>query len=214
MPTGDEGLSRAPLLLVAAASALSLCAPAPARACSIAGPPIHVVDPAMQATDQTAPTLAPLDAPTVARGFAPGGCSRSSSSCDDIGIIQVFPKAMDDMTAADRIGYRLTLAAGVLPSGLTLPADAIELEPGYPYLRLTWVDGASDNQDAFEFTLAIVAIDLAGNESTPQAIVVGDGGAPRGGCRLSPGRAPGPAEILLALLGLALAARRRRGAPT
>jgi MYXO-CTERM domain-containing protein len=207
-------MSRAPVFLVAAAITTAIGAPAPARACSFAGPPVHVVDPAMQATDQTAPMLKPLDAPTVARGFAPGACSGSASSCDDIGIIQVFPNATDDMTAADRIGYRLTLAAGVLPSGLTLPADAIDLEPGYPYLRLTWVDGASDNQDAFEFTLAIVAIDLAGNESTPQAIVVGDGGAPRGGCRLSPGRSPGPPEILLALLGLALAARRRRRART
>jgi MYXO-CTERM domain-containing protein len=203
-------MRRPAVFLVIAGVAGAAARPAPARACSIAVPPIHVLDPAMQATDQTPPTLPPTSVPAIARGYAPSGCSGSASTCDDIGIVSLFPNAMDDVTPPERIGFRITLAGGALPSGFTLPADAIEQDPGSA-LRLTWVDGATDNQDAIDFTLSIIAIDLAGNESTPQTVVVRDSGAPAGGgCRHSSGRAPGPAEIFLGLLGLTLAGRRRR----
>jgi hypothetical protein len=154
----------------------------------------------------------------IARGFAPGGCSGSSSSCDDIGIVQIQPKATDDMTPAEKIGFRVTLAAGALPSGLTLPADTIDLPPGYPFVGLTWVDGATDNQDPLDFTLSIIAVDLAGNESGPQTVVVHDDGGGSGGssCQLSSGRSgrsghtPLPAAICLTFFALLVAARRRR----
>jgi hypothetical protein len=211
-------MRRAPGLFVAAASALPLFAPAPARACSVAAPTTHVVDPAMQATDQMPPTLSPIPAPVIGRGFAPGGCSGSSSSCDDIGVIQIEPKATDDMTPAEKIGFRITLAAGTLPSGLTLPADAIDLPPGFPFVGLTWVDGATNDQDPLDFTLSIVAVDLAGNESAPQTVVVHDDGGGSGGssCQLASGRSgrsgrtPTPAAICLTFFALLVAARRRR----
>jgi hypothetical protein len=211
-------MRRAPVLFAAAASALPLFAPAPARACNVAAPTAHVVDPAMQATDQMAPTLSPIPAPVIGRGFAPAGCSGSSSSCDDIGVIQIEPKATDDMTPADRIGFRITLAAGTLPSGLTLPADTIDLPPGFPFVGLTWVDGATNDQDPLDFTLSIVAVDLAGNESAPQAVAVHDDGGGSGGssCQLSyghsgrSGRTPAPAAICLTFFALLVAARRRR----
>jgi hypothetical protein len=166
----------------------------------------------MQATDQTAPTLPASSAPSIARGYAAGGCSGSSSSCADIGIVSVFPEAMDDMTPPEKIGFRITLAAGTLPAGLTLPSDVIDLAPNSA-LQLTWVDGATNDQEIINFTLTVVAVDLAGNESTPQTVVVQDDGAGSGGggCRLSSRRAPGPAAILLAVFAVALAARRRRG---
>lgn len=167
----------------------------------------------MQATDVTPPTLPATSVPTISRGYAPGSCSGTGSACDDIGIIFIFPNAMDDMTPAEHIGYRITLAGGALPDGFTLPTDVIELDAGSPALQLGWVDGATNSQDVIDFTLSIVAVDLAGNESTPQTVVVhetGAGSGGSGGCRLSSGRAPAPGEICLVLLGLALAARRRR----
>jgi len=207
----------APVFLAAAAGALPLCAPAPARACSIAAPTAHVVDPAMQATDQMSPALSPIPGPVIGRGFAPGGCSGSSSSCDDIGVIQIQPKATDDMTPAEKIGFRVTLAAGTLPSGLTLPADAIDLPPGYPFVGLTWVDGATNDQDLLNFTLSIVAVDLAGNESAPQTVVVHDDGGGSGGsasCQLSAARSGGsghtPASAAICLAVFALLIRRHR----
>jgi hypothetical protein len=214
-------MRRAPVLFAAAVGALPLCAPAPARACSIAAPTAHVVDPAMQATDQMAPTLSPIPAPTIGRGFAPGGCSGSSSSCDDIGVIQIQPKATDDMTPAEQIGFRITLAGGTLPAGLTLPADAIDLTPGYPIVGLIWVDGATNDQDPVDFTLSIVAVDRAGNESAPQTVVVHDDGGGSGGssCQLSSGhsgrsgRTPAPAAICLTVFALLVATRRRRHSP-
>jgi hypothetical protein len=182
----------------------------------------------MQATDQVAPTLDPLPPPTIGRGYAPSGCSGSGSTCDDIGTVLITPSAMDDMTPPDGIGFRITLAGGTLPPGFTLPTGAIKREPSYAYLLLTWVDGATDDQDAIDFTLSIVAVDLAGNESAPQTVVVKDSGAGSGGsggCRLSASRRSGPvagpaagptapAGIVLGLLGLALATRRRRGSRT
>jgi hypothetical protein len=203
---------------MAAAGALPLCAPAPARACSIAAPITHVVDPAMQATDQMAPTLMSIPTPTIGRGFAPGGCSGSSSSCDDIGVIQIQVKATDDMTPAERIGFRITLAGGTLPAGLTLPADAIDLTPGYPIVGLFWTDGATNDQDPLDFTLSIVAVDLAGNESAPQTVVVHDDGGGSGGssCQLSSGqsgrsgRTSASAAICLTIFALLVTVRRRR----
>jgi hypothetical protein len=209
-------MDRRAIFLVVAGVAGVASRPAPARACSFAAPPVHVVDPAMQATDQTAPTLSPIPAPTIARGFAPGGCSGSASSCDDLGIIQIQTKAMDDMTPTEKIGFRITLAAGTLPAGFTLPADALDLDPGYPIVALIWIDGATNDQDAIDFTLSIVAIDLAGNESAPQTVVVHDDGGSGGGggCRLSSGRGSTPAAICVAFLALLLVARRRRRART
>jgi hypothetical protein len=209
----------APVFFVAAAGAIPLCAPAPARACSVAAPTAHVVDPAMEVTDQMAPTLSPISAPVIGRGFAPGGCSGSSSSCDDIGVIQIEPKATDDMTPTEKIGFRVTLADGTLPAGLTLPADAIDLPAGYPFVGLTWVDGATNNQDPLDFTLSIVAVDLAGNESAAQTVVVHDDGGGSGGsasCQLSAARSggsghtPASAAICLTVFALLMAACRRR----
>jgi hypothetical protein len=138
-------------------------------------PIVHVLDPAMHATDQTPPTLSVLPPPTIARGHAPkqDGCAASAMSCDDVGTISFPAAATDDMTPRERIGYRLSLSGGTLPAGLTLPTDAIE--PGAQLqIFISWDDGATDNQEPIDFALSIVAIDAAGNESAPQTLRVSD----------------------------------------
>ena len=167
-------MTRSALLLIVAAAAVAGL-PADARACSISGPIEHVVDPSMQATDQTPPTLPPNLETTIKRGMGPQqqGCGQGSSSCDDLGVITIAARATDDVTPPTRIGYRLTLAAGSTPAGLQLPSSPVEFAGGGG-VALAWLDGATDDQEPINFTLQVVAIDLAGNESAPQTVRIRD----------------------------------------
>ena len=63
MCSNRPSMRRLSLLVAAATAAGVASAPADARACSLVGPQPHIVDPALQASDQTPPTLpAPLPA--------------------------------------------------------------------------------------------------------------------------------------------------------
>lgn len=183
-----------------------------AAACSFAGSPTHVVDPAMQATDKVAPVLEPPSA-GIARGTGRGllGCSEPST-CDEFGIIHLNVAASDDATPADRIGYRITFVSGTLPDEFELPAEARrQNERGG--LLLIWYDEPEVAQEPFDFTVEVVAIDLAGNESAPQMLRLSDGG--NDGCRAAGRRgAPADARTAAVLIAMtALAVRRRRGRP-
>ena len=202
-------MSRLSLLVAAATAAGVASVPADARACSLVGPQPHIVDPTLQASDQTPPTLpAPLPA-RIKRGEPPqqSGCGAQVSSCDDLGIIYITAQATDDMSPPDMIGYRLSLESGALPPGLTLPPDAIR--PGEPsdQLLLYWSDHA--DQPWFSFTVRMVAVDLAGNESPPQLLLVVDDPA-HAACTVARGGVPRPALAGIAALAVLLATRRRR----
>ena len=186
-----------------------------ARACSIAAPTQHVVDPSMQATDQTAPMLPPIPDAQVTRGKGPKqeGCGQSASSCDDIGTITIAALATDDVTDPSRIGYRFTYGSDVssyLPSGFQPPAYAVEPQGGF--LMLNWLDGATDGQETLNFTLQVVAIDLAGNVSAPQTVRIFDN-RNEPVCALAGDHTPRPGLgwiATLVLLAAAVARRRRR----
>jgi MYXO-CTERM domain-containing protein len=175
-----------------------------ARACEPLGYITHTVDPSMQATDQMPPTL-PAIPPAqfhFANDDSRGGCG--GSYCPDVGSIQITVAATDDWTKPGQIGYRLSLVAGALAPGLMLPADAIE--PGGSLLQLYW---DSTTGRPVDFTLQVVAIDLAGNESAPQTVrVKNDSGH---ACAVAQTDAhPGAAGItLLALIATAYGRRRR-----
>jgi hypothetical protein len=177
-----------------------------AWACSLQGLTPHMVDASMQASDHVAPTL-PASIPSEVLAANPsmdsGSCSGSDSSCDNLEKIELAADATDDMTPADRIGYRLTLKEGTLPTGLELPAEAVE--PSSGKLDLFWFN---TNHEAVDFTMNVVAIDLAGNESAPQAVRASDDG-PRA-CAVARPRASGHGLGWVAIVGLLLAARRRR----
>jgi hypothetical protein len=198
--------------LLGAFTAVLLGMPARGHACSIAQTP-HVVVPAMQATDHQPPTLAPIVHVQITRGQGSGdnGCSSIGSSCDDLGRVTFLVAATDDMTPAAQIGYGFSLTGGALPQGFVLPATALRAQADGS-LTLVWEDGATDAQEALDFTLRLVAIDLAGNESEPQMIRIQQGSA--GGCRLGgPVHNNGDATILfagIALLALMGPRRRRR----
>ena len=157
----------------------------------------------MQATDQTPPDLPALPPPSISRSDESdgGGCG---STCSPRGSIWIDAQATDDMTPPAQIGYRVTLAGGTLPAGLTLPAFDLANTGG---VRLFWGDDASSGE-AFDFTLQVVAIDLAGNESAPQTVRVHDD--PPGLCAIARGGVSQSGRAALVVAALLLAARRRR----
>jgi hypothetical protein len=188
-----------------------LVLPARGHACSVSPTP-HVLSPQMQATDHQPPTLATIVDVQVARGHAANddGCSATASSCDDLGSITFSVAATDDMTPPAQIGYGFSLAGGTLPQGFVLPATALRA-PSLIAVSLTWPDGATDVQDSLDFSLRVVAIDLAGNQSTPQTIRIQQAAA--GGCRVAGGvEKNGNATALLTGVALVvLLGPRRRG---
>jgi hypothetical protein len=166
-----------------------------------------MIDASMQASDHVPPTLPasiPVEISWVNPSMDTGSCSGSSSTCDNLDRIELAADATDDMTPPDRIGYRLTLEAGTLPAGLVLPADAFEGTPDGK-LDLLWFNA---NHDPVDFTLSVVAIDLAGNESAPQTVRVSDDQSHA--CAIAHPRASRPGLGWIATVGLLLAAWRRR----
>ena len=170
--------------------------PSRARACELAMPSEHHIDPAQVGVDQTPPQLAQ---PTVAElqnlDPAGGGC-QPKCGWEHSATLTIF--ATDDMTPPDRIGYRVTLVAGPAPgptTGRTVPV----LARSDGSVRLYW-DGDAD----FDFTIQLIAIDAAGNESAPRNVQITNGGG--GGCSVGHRRASD--GLALAVLALALASAR------
>ncbi|MDP2309834.1 MAG: hypothetical protein Q8P18_27695 [Pseudomonadota bacterium] len=161
----------------------------PADACSFDSPGSFELDPASDDTVAPSPPGELLSV-RVVRGRGPechdGGMS-SSTSCDDLGTLSVgFVAALDDRSPAvdtgavqTGVGYRVRVAEGALPDGLSIDPDhdhAAFRGDGTASLFFVWIDDASDDQDAFAATLAVTAIDLAGNESAEALFEVSDPG--------------------------------------
>lgn len=195
--------------LTASTGLALVAAPGDAGACSFAPPPLHELD-LDEVAEDTTPPSAPGSVATalVARGQGPTGgpCSQSATSCDDVGriVLRVAP-AEDDRTPAASLGYLVTLASGTLPSGLSLRSEPVRLLGDE--VVLVWIDGATDDQEAFDFELDVAAVDLAGHVGPPVRVRVRDPGG--GACAGSSGE--GPLGLALALIALiALRARRHR----
>jgi hypothetical protein len=93
------------------------------------------------------------------------GCEAEEASCDGVATFDLAALATDDMTPPEKIGYRLSLETGTLPPGLTLPADAVEPNAGR-HIIIAWPGPLP--KPVADFTLRVVAVDAAGNESAPQ----------------------------------------------
>ncbi len=176
--------------------------PRGAHACDIGTPELHTVDPAQVGVDQTPPQLL---APTVAEiqnnDQSNSGCS-GKCGWDHSG--RLINLATDDMTPVAKIGYRVRLAAG--------PA-ALHLSPSGERAVLGATDGSLtvfwDGDDDFDFTLQLIAIDAAGNESAPKTVRVSAGG----GCSIGGRRASDGSTFLALALALSIAAARSRRRP-
>lgn len=207
---------RRPLALglsVLAGTLVGLATPPPAAACSIAAPQPYGID--FESDDTTAP--AAPSGPTVKavhRGVGPQCDARgvcSSTSCDDIASIQLaWTPGGDDTTADGDLGVRVRVVSGTAPEGLWPVDDAVETGAAGSF-TLTWIDGATDDQEALDFVVEVTELDRAGNESTPVEVHVTHAGASESDKDASGCAVVGPEGGLglLALVLPALIGRRR-----
>jgi MYXO-CTERM domain-containing protein len=189
---------------------VALAAPDPARACGVSEVPASI-DPSLKAVDHSPPVLPSAPTVEIKRGHGPTnpGCSGGSdvTSCDDLGELLFTVAGTDDMTPTDHLGYSFSLASGKLPEGFTLPATPLQAQSATSVV-LFWVDGAIDGQEPLDFTLRVVAVDGAGNESASQLVSVQSSST--GDCRVGGTSSPsGGAAAFVGAAAVALAARRR-----
>jgi len=176
----------------------------------------HVVDPAMQATDQVPPDLWPIATVELRRPRAAEGCGSTENDCEGYAVVMLPLVASDNATGIDKIGFRITLAEGTLPAGLALPAEAVDFPPdGNYFFEFAWYSPA--DASTASFTLQVIAIDLAGNESAPQLVEVREPIPPSpnpttyndGNCQIS-NTHPAPRGIVFMTFLVAMAVSRRR----
>ena len=126
------------------------------------------------------------------------GCM-SGDSCGDFVSVEITNLATDDMTPpTDRISLAVVAGAGFTPpSGAVRTGNAGDtfwlMLNGYP--------------DDIDFTLQMIAVDGAGNESAPQTLRVHED---TGACSVARGERAGVLTLAVVALALAPVARRRR----
>ena len=158
-----------------------------------------------------APGPAIVAVSSIQRGKSPDvaltGCGQTSSSCDGFGTIKLDVGAQDDQTPTDKLSYQFEVVAGKSPPELLLPTEAVRAPTGTIFLH--WSDGASDDREAIDFSIAIRVVDLAGNVGSPSTVEIHDPGS--GGCSILVRRsiAAWPMTVMAILL-LARMLRRLR----
>lgn len=184
----------------------------PASACDFAGAAPLVVDAGEQRVDHAPPAKVASVGVTISRGRGPGGScgKRSSTSCDDLGAIVLYPTApADDRSGPDDLGYVVRLVSGELPEGASLPVEAVVPSRGSGIV-LSWIDGDTDDQEPVRFAVTVAAVDRAGNvgpASDPVPVVDEGGGS---GCQTGGRAKPGVWAALGVLAVAGGLARRRR----
>ena len=169
-----------------------------ARACEPWVPSEQTIDPAQVGVDQTPPQLAQPSVAELQKNDTGGtGCTPKCGSDHSARLTNL---ATDDTTPVDKIGYRVTLVAGTaanLSTGLRNDIPVLATSVG---LTVFW-----DGDDDFDFTIQVIAVDAAGNESAPRTVQISSGG---GGCSIGHRRAGD--GVALAVVALALASARAR----
>jgi hypothetical protein len=202
-------MSRA-LQAVAVAAILVVVRPAMTRACSVAGPVPHQVNPALAATDTTAPALTEqTKVEAVIFDSGDSGCG-GQSSCDGLAVINLKVSVLDDQSPPERIGYRLNIVGGTVPPGIGLQQfDVAAIDN---VIQIPWSPNLSG--DSFRFELSVAPIDEAGNVGDAQRVVVER--IADGGCAINPGTGAGDPTFRIAAIAMVAATmlvlRRRRGA--
>jgi hypothetical protein len=174
---------------------------APARACSPQGNHTYAVDSTLRATDSEAPTLEPITDVIVSRGSEPDsvGCLGDTCSVGGLGSIRFAALATDNATPSTSLGYRLSVVAGQPPSGF-------ELRGPVSVAAVFWHE--TSDEEPFDVTFEVVALDKAGNESAPQTFRAQHAGAGVG-CRIAAARSTVRSAIPAAIL-IAVAFARRK----
>ena len=167
---------RSPALLAIGCLLLVDIAPRMAGACS--PPPAnesHVLDPA-HASDATPPGAVTVSDVTVYHDPPgdddAGGCSNENECHYSPSRVNLVPRATDDATPAEKIGYQLRVVSGTAPEHIQIPEEAVRPLEYTDSLELRFFD----HTDAFAFDLEVRAVDLNGNLGPPTIVRVEDPG--------------------------------------
>lgn len=128
----------------------------------------HKLDPTEQALDFKPPNRITAKVARIMRGHGP--IDDGFTSCDDLGTISIQLHSLkDNRTQWQDLGFRVVILKGAPPKGFRAPADVLGISKALkdrpPTIDLVWGDKADDDQESFDFTLGIKAVDRAGNES-------------------------------------------------
>lgn len=140
-------------------------ASSPASSCIFAPPLLHRVDATLRRDDASAPaTPVVVSVDTFRRNGMT--CTRAScvaNSCGNTGTVRIdLEPSADDVTPPEELGFRLVLVRGELPDSMRAAID-VPVAAGHTlYLRPGF-----DELPSLDVALAAVAVDAAGNESTP-----------------------------------------------
>ena len=152
-----------------AAALAFACAATGAQGSYVIPPAKHQIDSAHKASDRKPPSPPAIAILGIVRGHGPRG--KYALSTDGLGGIAFRVSSRDDRTFSRNLGYRIVSTGGALPHGFRLPDWAVRSSQidstGVGSIPIAWNDGASDVQELFDFRVVAIAVDLAGNESSP-----------------------------------------------
>jgi MYXO-CTERM domain-containing protein len=203
-------MRRSPFILsLVLASTAGLGGAGEARACSLGKQPGHTLEPARFAGDRQAPVLTGVRVIRLRRGYetSSGAPAGYESICPMHGYLTIEVSATDDQTPTAELGFRLQVKSGKTPQYWEIPAGDLQAFDGK--ISLNWVDDASDDQEAFDFVLAVAPVDRAGNVGAALDLSVSDPGRD-GGCAVGGGGHPRAVAPLMLLVVLGAVRRARR----
>lgn len=164
--------------------------------------------------DVTPPSRPEIRSAAVRRvGAAPErvGCQTAEDSCSDVTTLTIaLDPAVDDRAPPERVTYALWIGDGPDVGDGASPPDVLQLSELAGGATRELVRYASDEELERDLWLRVVALDQAGNASTPSEpyLLRGD----PGGCRVQAGpprRRLADLGVVAAAVALAVARRRR-----
>jgi len=140
----------------------------PALPCQLIPTEFHQINPELEGVDLTPPSPPQVSAVALERrlGVSCQGGVCISNSCGNLATLRLeLVAAEDDQTPADGMGYRLELLAGEIPESLRGQLEVAVRALGSQLLFRP----AFEDAPLLNATFVVVAVDGAGNESSPSA---------------------------------------------
>ncbi len=172
-----------------------------AIACTVMPAPSQFYTDAAFATSGTAPSVPIVSSARLRRA----NCEPTSGcvDCSCMGSVTLQVQTEEGQPWPSDVGLRVRVVKGSLPTGIAIPDHALTVGQG------TVVFSGGDNaKQPLDFTLSLVAVDLAGQESQPAEVHLTDRGCDDdGGCSIGqqPSSPSHPLTTVILVLGLALA---------
>jgi hypothetical protein len=150
-------------LVLGILSALSVTYSQATFSCDRVALTLHTIDPTEKEIDRQAPGRVEARLAHLLPGDGYDFLTGDDVFCigDASAGLQIL-RAEDNRTTEEHMGFRLILVEGDLPDETYLPREPVRAYRGF--LSVMWLVGRLDPIEAVDFTIAIAAVDLAGNE--------------------------------------------------